>query len=93
MFTKPTSSDDYINYKNCCPQQYKVGVIKTLLQRAYQNLENYFLLDNEFKRIKQKLINKNFPIQLIDKTINNFLSNINKSVIKIQKQNKVTLLY
>ena len=68
-------------------------MIKTLLQRAYQNLENYFLLDNEFKRIKQKLINKNFPIQLIDKTINNFLSNINKSVIKIQKQNKVTLLY
>ena len=74
VFTKPTSSGDYTNYKGSFPQQYKVRVIKTLLHRAYHISANYFLLDNEFKRIKQKLINKKFSIQLIDKTINNFLS-------------------
>ena len=93
VFTKPTSSDDYINYMGCCPKQYKVGVIKTLLYRAYHICGNYELLDNEFRKIKQKLVNNNFPIQLIDKTINNFLTNINKSEINKQKKDKVTLLY
>ena len=69
VFKKPTSSDDYINFKGCCPEQYKVGVIKTLLHRAHHLSSNYFLLDKEIDNIKQSLINNNFPIKLIDDTI------------------------
>ena len=38
---------------NISSQQYKVCVIKTLLYRAYHISENYYLLDNEFEKIKQ----------------------------------------
>ena len=76
VFKKPTSSDDYINFKGCCPEQYKIGVIKTLLHRAYHLSSDYFLLHNEINGIKQALINNHFPIQLIDRTIKNFLINL-----------------
>ena len=44
IFEKRTASDDYINLNSCCPQQYKIGVIKILLHRTY-NSSNYELLN------------------------------------------------
>ena len=34
VFTKPTSTGDYINYDGICPEKYTISVIKTVLHRA-----------------------------------------------------------
>ena len=93
IFKKPTASDDYINFNGCCPQQYKIGVIKTLLHRAYHNSSNYQLFNNEIDNIKQALINNNFPIQTIDKAINNFISQKITNNIKSDNIRTIDIYY
>jgi len=70
---KDTNNGDYLNYKSICPQRYKVGVIKTLLHHAYLISSNWDVFDKEIFRLKQTLINNNFPQYLIEQTIKQFL--------------------
>ena len=72
VFTKPTKSDDCLNYDGDAPERYKTGVIKTLLHRAHKicNTEEGF--NEECSRIKRLLVNNNFPNSLCDKIIKIF---------------------
>ena len=72
---KETNSDECINYHSIAPEQYKTGVIKTFLHRAYKVCNNWFTFHQEIERIKQILTNNNFPMSLIERTINKFLTN------------------
>jgi len=74
VFIKPTNYGQVINYKSICPDRYKEGVIKTLLNRGYHHCSNWQIFDEEVQRIKQLLTNNNFPMQLIDNTIRDFIS-------------------
>lgn len=94
VYIKKTNNGSCLNFISLCPLQYKIGTIKTFLHRAFvicSTWENFHL---EVIRIKQLLINNNFPIYLIDKIINNFLktkfeqniinkSTSNENIIKI----------
>lgn len=55
--------------------RYKTGVIKTFLYRAHSICSSWIDFHKEIERIRKLLINNNFPIGLIDKTINSFLKN------------------
>ena len=72
VYTKPTKSDDCINYDCDAPERYKLGVIKTLLHRAYKICNTQEALDSEVIRIKNLLVNNNFPNRIIDKITTNF---------------------
>ena len=74
VYVKDTNSGDCINYYSICPERYKVGVIKTLLHRAFHVSSDRYIFFHEVQRIKQLLTNNNFPIQVIEKTIENFLN-------------------
>ena len=73
VYTKMTNDGGYINFKSNCPEHYKVGVIKTLLHRAFLISSTWQSFTAELTRIKQTLINNNFPLSLVDKIIKNFL--------------------
>ena len=75
VYKKQSASDDYINFQSICPEQYKTGVIKTLIYRAYHIASSWQIFHNELENIKQALTNNNFPISLIDKIISKFLLN------------------
>jgi len=74
VFIKPTNYGQVVNYKSICPERYKEGVIKTLLYRGYNHCSNWQIFDEEIQRIKQLLTNNNFPMQLIDRTIHDFIN-------------------
>lgn len=100
VYTKPTKTSDCLNYKSICPDRYKTGIIKTLLSRAYKISSDWNKFHKEMSRIKQLLTNNNYPMQLIDSTINKFLSNItlndhqnNDETIKIYFRNQMSTSY
>ena len=85
VYVKPTHGGDCINYNGLCPQRYKTGVINTLLHRAYAISSSWTHIHKEISRVRQLLTNNNFPIDLIDKEINKFLTNkLETSVIENQ---------
>ena len=73
VYVKTTSSGDCINFSSICPDTYKKGAIKTLLHRAYQICSSWDSLHQEIYRLKQLFTNNDYPMALIDKTINQFL--------------------
>ena len=89
---KSTNDGSYINFKSNCLYRYKIGVIKTLLHRAYLISSNWDIFDSELTRIKQMLVNNSFPLFIIDKTINNFISTKLKTEKKEDKEN-INLFY
>ena len=72
VYTKPTRSDDCINYKCDAPERYKTGVLKTLLHRANKICNTEEAFQEELDRIKRLLINNNFPNKLCDDAITRF---------------------
>ena len=48
--------------------------MKTFLHRAYNVCSSWELFNEELMRIKQLLVNNNFPNQIVDRTIKNFLA-------------------
>ena len=69
-----TNSGDLINYKSIAPQQYKTCVKKTMLHRAYNIFSNWDNFNSEMQRLKQLFSNNNFPMEIVEKEINNFLN-------------------
>lgn len=74
VHTKKTSTGDCINYNGICPEKYKVSTIKTFLHRAYNISSNWQLFHHEVEKIKQRLVNNNFPMKIIDRTIEEFIN-------------------
>ena len=79
VYTKPTKMDECINFDCDAPDRYKIGVIKTLLNRAHKICNTDEALQNEIQRIKKLLVNNSFPNRLIDKITQEFKNKINSS--------------
>ena len=85
VYRKPTNIGECLNYSSICPIKYKTGVIKNFLHRAHNICSDYTSLTTEIARIKQLLINNNFPNYLVDQVTKEF---INKKQNKLHAQNK-----
>ena len=72
VYTKPTKTEECINYECDAPNRYKIGVIKTLINRAYKICNSNEGIKNETQRIKKLLINNNFPNKLVDKIMDDY---------------------
>ena len=86
VFIKDTNDADYLDYKSICPQRYKIGVIKTLLNRGLTISSSWLEFDLELKRIRQTLVNNNFPFHIIDKTIKQFLTSYMDKRTKLKEE-------
>jgi hypothetical protein len=93
VFVKNTNSGDCLNYNSICPIRYKEGLIKTFLHRAYTISSDWMSFHNEVNRIKQLLINNNFPQTLIDKTTLNFINNKMQSKISNPDKENIKLYF
>ena len=71
---KDTNDDSCLNYNSICPLRYKEGLIKTFLHRAFALSSDWKSFHIEIKRIKELLVNNNYPIALIDRLTNNFIN-------------------
>ena len=74
VYVKSTNTGYCLNYNSICPERYKLGVIKTLIHRAYYVSSDWINFTIKIDRLKQLLVNNNFPMSLIDKTVNEFIN-------------------
>lgn len=93
VFVKSTNHGDCLNYNSICPDRYKVGVVKTLLHRAYGVCSDWLSFHQEMLRIKQLLTNNNYPMKLIDETIRKFLNNKNVQDVSNNTNSKKIKFY
>ena len=72
VYVKNTNDGTCINYNSICPDRYKTGVIKTLLHRAFHLSSKWEDFRCETQRLRQLFVNNNFPIRVVDETIDKF---------------------
>ena len=71
---KETDSGSCLNYRSIAPDRYKVGVVKTMLHRAYKICSDWNQLHLEITRLKKMFTNNNFPMKVIDEEIKKFIA-------------------
>ena len=76
IYRKPTHTGLGMSYFSFDDLKYKLNAIKTLIFRAFNLSSSYFSLHDEFNYLKEFFSNNGYPLQLVVKQINKFLSNI-----------------
>ena len=74
VYIKPNDKGVHTNYLSHMPDTYKKSIIKTLMISAIKYSSNWLTFNSEFDRIKQVLVNNNFPLYLIDTLVQRSLS-------------------
>ena len=73
VYDKPTFSRVYSNFNSFISEEYKVGLILTLLFRPFSIVLGFSRFHSEVCHLKVIFKKNAFPIKLIDKCIKNFL--------------------
>ena len=74
LYRKPTFTGLYTNWSSLIPLNYKIGLIKSLINRAYNISSSWELIHNELAKIKSCLIGNDYLSGIIDSCINSFLT-------------------
>ena len=92
VHTKPRNNSSRLNYESECPDQYKIGIVITLLNRACKINSNWYLFNIDVERLKQLFINNNYTLNLVENIIRRF---INKKMgqTKPTKKKDYNILY
>ena len=72
IFRKKTFSGVYLNFYSHLPIDYKKGLIRTLLYRAYMICSDYASLHQEILFLKSVWQKNSFPLFFIDKCVKKF---------------------
>ena len=68
---KKTDTGLYCNYNSHTPENYKLSVAKSLIDRAIRNSSNWQNTISELERIRKILVNNSYPLFKIDRIIKN----------------------
>ena len=93
VFVKSTNLGDCLNFNSICPEKYKTGVIKTFLHRGFAICSDWTTFHKEIERIKQILTNNNFPMELIDKNVKEFVTAKFETTLLKPMKNKIDIFY
>ena len=74
MYHKPTLSGVYSNFNCFISEEYKAGLISTLLFRTISIISDFSRFHLEVCHLKTILKKNAFPIKLINSCIKNFLN-------------------
>ena len=84
----------FTNYLCFTPFSYKVGLVRTLLHRAFIISSSWFLFDEETVKVKDYLEKNSYPMGFVDKQIKFFIENkINEKRITINATNNAVRYY
>ncbi len=74
-------------------RKYKINLIKCLLNRIWKNSSDYELINIEIIKLKQVLLNNDYPLSIIDDEIYKFTNNKYKMMENLtHKQQKIYLV-
>ena len=74
VYHKPTFSEVYSNFNSFIYDQYKIGLIFTLLFRTFSIVPDFSRFHTEVSHLKDILRKNAFPIKLVDNCIKTFLN-------------------
>ena len=74
VYHKPTFSGVYSNFNSFISEEYKVGLIFTLLFQTFSVVSDFSRFYSEVCHLKEILKKSAFPVKLIDNCIKNFLN-------------------
>ena len=87
IYKKKTDSGKVLNGSSECPERYKTGMIRTLIQRSYKISSDWTLFEQDIKRLKQTLVNNGYSNSMFDQICNKFLENVNNTSTQIIQDN------
>ena len=94
VFRKETAIGLFTNYLRFTPFSYKVGLVRTLLHRAFMMSSSWFHFHEEFVKIKHYLEKNSYPLSFVDKQVKFFLENkINEKSDTVNATNNVVKYY
>ena len=85
VYRKPTHSGVFTHFTSFIPHHFKVGLVKTLLSRAYRICSNWHYFHIEMERIKQMLQMNGYTLNFIEYQIKQFL---NKKYCNIEREDQ-----
>ena len=74
VYHEPTFSRVYSNFNSFISEEYKVGLVFTLLFRTFSIVLNFSRFRSEVCHLKEILKTNAFPIILMDSSIKNFFN-------------------
>ena len=93
IYRKKTFTGLFLCFTSFTPYKYKLGLIKTLIDRAFKICHNWSIFHNDLIKIKELLIKNNFPLNVINKTVKKYIDNIhNKSISKTVDDKDISYL-
>ena len=93
VYRKQTNHGECLNYDSVCPDRYKTGVIKALLHRGYHVSSSWEEFSREIDRIAQQLTNNNYPMGLIERTVNQFVERVYANKGENELENKINIFF
>ena len=89
VYRKPTNTNVLLNQSAVCPVQWKNGLIKCLLNRAWVICSNYRRLHEEIEKLRSIFSNNGYPIRFFDKIVKQYLLNKWETNCKTHKDNSL----
>ena len=76
VYRRNTFRGVYTNFKSFISETYKIGLFKSLLFRCFSLCSDFIKFHHEIDKLKSILYKNNYPRDLIDKCIKEFLDKI-----------------
>ena len=83
-FRKKTYTGLLLNFFSFTPSGYKVGLIKTLIDRAYKINSSWISFDVDCNAIKNTLQKNNFPLNMVNSGIRAYLDSLHEQKEQVQ---------
>ena len=92
VYRKTSFSGVYTNFKSFMPLKYKIGLLWTLLDRFFNIVSNYKILDEQIRMTKQIFLKNSYPAEFIDQCINGYLTKKFSPPLLTVKKKEVTIV-
>ena len=92
VYRKTTFSGVYTNFKSFIPLKYKIGLLWTLLDRCFNLVSDYKLLDDQIKKTKSIFRKNSYPMEFIDQCVNSFLLKKFLPPVSLAKKKDITVV-
>ena len=91
VYRKPTFSGLYTNFKSFLPLKYKTGLLWTLLDRCFNIVSSFVLLDEQFRKMRSIFRKNSYPAEFVDQCINSYLTKKFSPPLSTVKKKEVTI--
>ena len=79
VFRKATFTGLFLKFTSFTPLNYKIGLIKTLIDRTFRICYNWMTFDIEIEKVKLFLAKNAYPPHIVDKEIKTYVDKIHKN--------------